>query len=254
MLELYQRLQHLEVEFQGDLEFVNSWNFFLPEPSERLENLVSTGPYAGTLGAFTTGVKLRTRYEHLLTKALSRNQTSFWASGSKRVVATARYFAAGFFGIEWEDIAKLHVIPETSDLGADTLTPGDTCKNYADNIDDFGHDHGIRMLTSFRSTYLPAIAARLEQQNPGVTFTESEIYVMQEICGFETLAKGSSPWCDVFTHDEWLQFEYGRDLLHFYRSGPGNKYGAAMGMLFLNASTNLLQQGPEEAGPLYFSL
>lgn len=24
---------------------------------------------------------------------------------------------------------------------------------------------------------------------------------MQEMCGFETTARGSSPWCDIFTDD-----------------------------------------------------
>lgn len=252
MLTLYQRLKKADIEFKGDLSFVNDWDFFMPEPSKRLENLVPTGPYAGTLEAFETGTKLRGRYEHLLYQALEQNQTSLWASGSKRVIDTARYFATGFYGIDWEDTATLHVIPETSDLGADTLTAGDTCKNYAENIDTKGHDYGYKMLGDFQSSYLPSIADRLHSQNPKITFTNAEIYIMQEMCGFEILSKGKSPWCDVFTHAEWRQFEYARDVLHYYRAGAGNKYGANMGWLLLNATTNLLSQGPE-AGPLYFS-
>lgn len=253
MLTLYQRLNHAGIEFQGDLSFVNSWDFFMPEPSKRLENLVPTGPYAGTLEAFGTGTKLRGRYEELLSLAVERNQTSLWASGSKRVIETARYFATGFYGIDWEEVATLHVIPETADLGADTLTPGDTCKNYHDNVDDYGHDHGYRMLDKIKSSYLPAIADRFRSQNPNITFSNAEIYIMQEICGFEILSKGHSPWCDVFTHEEWRQFEYARDLLHYYRCGAGNRYGANMGWLLLNATTNLLEQGPD-AGPLFLSL
>lgn len=225
----------------------------MPDPSNRLENLISTGPHAGTLGAFSTGVKLRTQYEHLLWQAIEHNQTSLWASDSRRVVATARYFAAGFFGLEWENTARLHVIPETADLGADTLTPGDTCLNYVNNIDGYGHDYGYKKAGEWRSTYLPAIAERLQVQNPNITFSMEEVYTMQEICGFETLAKGSSPWCDVFTHSEWESFEYARDVLHYYRAGPGNRYGATMGLLWLNATTNLLNAGPD-AGPLFFSL
>lgn len=253
MLELYQRLKHIDLEFQGDISFVNAWNFFMSDPNRGMENLVPTGPYAGTLGAFTTGVRLRTQYEDLLWDALNRSQTSLWASDSKRVVETARYFAAGFYGLDWQDFATLHVIPETPNLGADTLTPGDTCLKYYNNADDYGHDYGYRMLKQFQWAYLPTVAKRLQFQNPNVTFSLPEIYTMQEICGFETLAKGSSPWCDVFTHDEWRHFEYARDLLHYYRSGAGNKYGATMGWLWLNATTSLLQAGPD-AGPLFFSL
>lgn len=76
---------------------------------------------------------------------------------------------------------------------------------------------------------------------------------MQEICGFETLARGSSPWCKVFTQEEWLQFEYARDVIHYFRTGPGNPYGMAMGWLWLNTTANLIHLGPEVAGPIFFS-
>ncbi|KAK8227993.1 histidine phosphatase superfamily [Phyllosticta paracitricarpa] len=104
-----------------------------------------TGPFAGTLGAFTTGVRLRTRYSHLLPPASSDKKTNFWAGDSDRVIDTARYFAAGFFGLDWQDHAQLHIIPETEELGADTLTPGDTCIAYINDAVN-GHDKGARML------------------------------------------------------------------------------------------------------------
>lgn len=254
MLELYQRIQHAHVTLKGDLAFANEWNFFMKDPNARLENLVATGPYAGTLEAFTTGTMLRTRYEDLLEETLARNQTSFWASDSGRVIETAKYFAAGFFGLDWTSMADLHIIPETEDMEGDTLTPGKTCFKYLHNADQYGRMYGIRMFEQWRSTYLPGIIARFAKQNPDLVFTPAEVYSMQELCGFETIAKGSSKWCDVFTHEEWEQFEYARDLLHFYRTGPGNPYSATMGWLWLNATANLLRAGPAEAGPLYFSL
>ncbi|KAK4982172.1 hypothetical protein LTR66_009435 [Elasticomyces elasticus] len=253
MLELFQHIRHANTTLTGDLDFANDWDFFTGDPSADFESLTTTGPYAGTLEAFGTGVKLRTRYEKLLENPSARSNTSFWASDSPRVIETARYFATGFFGLDWADkSATLHVISENPDLGADTLTPGDTCAKYRDDVDDFGHELGARKLMEFRSTYLPAIADRLQEQNPNIRFSDSEIYSMQEICGFETLVRGSSPWCDVFTHDEWLSFEYARDVIHYYRAGPGNPYGATMGWLWLNATTTLLNEGPS-AGPFFLS-
>jgi len=73
------------------------------------------------------------------------------------------------------------------------------------------------------------------------------------MCGFETTVRGWSPWCNVFTHSEWRAFEYARDIIHFYRAGPGTPYSRAMGHLWLNATKNLLVEGPQSAGPLYFS-
>src|SRR5256885_2363302 len=29
---------------------------------------------------------------------------------------------------------------------------------------------------------------------------------MMEMCGFEILVRGDSPWCKVFTREEWLDF------------------------------------------------
>ncbi|KAK4569505.1 hypothetical protein LTR86_003268 [Recurvomyces mirabilis] len=252
MLELYHRIRGANVTLNGTLAFANSWDFFMKDPSERLENLVATGPYAGTLEAFNTGVKLRTRYEHLLDYAIEHNETALWASGSKRVVETAQYFAAGMYGLEWQNTSRLHIIPETEGRGGDTLTAGKTCFRYLHNADEFGRQYGYRMWNEWREVYLPAISRRLQEQNPAMNFTTSEVYSMQELCGFETIAKGSSKWCDVFTHDEWLQFEYARDVLHYYRTGPGNPYSSSIGWLWLNATTTLLQQGPA-TGTLFFS-
>lgn len=257
MLELYQRIQHSGIELNDSLSFVNNWNFFAPDPSTHFESLVSVGPYAGTLEAFSTGVKLRTRYKHLLNHALTRGKPiSFWASGSARVEATAHHFGEAFFGLDHAaaGTATLHVIPESSDRGANTLTPGGTCLKYADNVDAYGHDYGYRQLTAFRSTYLPAISARLATANPNLRFTDGEVDTMQEICGFETIALGTiSPWCSVFTREEIESFEYARDLLHYYRAGPGNPYAAAMGFLWLNATASLLREGGEAAGEFFFS-
>jgi len=182
-------------------------------------------------------------------------KTRLWASDSNRVIDTARYFSAGFFGLDWQAAATLQIIPETADLGADTLTPGDTCPRYRTDA-LHGHDYGLAQLLRFRATYLPAVADRLAAQNPHLhrfRFTVAELYSMQEMCGFETLVRGSSAWCDVFTRAEWRGFAYARDVIHFYRAGPGNPYGPAMGWLWLNATANLLEAGPEAAGPLFFS-
>ena len=188
------------------------------EPEKHLEQLTTTGPYAGTLEAFTTGVKLRTRYEHLLAQS-SGTKTTYWASECRRVIQTARYFGLGFFGLDSDGTASsLKVIPETDDLGADTLTPGDTCLKYRDDLKQ-GHDLGAAMLAKFRATYLGGISERLARDNPEMVFDDGEIYSMQEMCGFETIVTGASPWCAVFTHADWENFEYARDVIHFYRAG-----------------------------------
>ncbi|KAI4204945.1 MAG: hypothetical protein LQ350_000797 [Teloschistes chrysophthalmus] len=275
MLALLQRIKDSNITLKEQLDFVNDWPYFslgqsavYPntnqgihltqdssplDPSAEHDQLTTTGPYAGTLSAFAAGTRLRSRYRNLLPSSSLPRPVHFWASDSNRVIETARYFATGFFGLDWDSrqAAKLHIIPETPDLGADTLTPGDTCLKYREDLLT-GHDYGLIQLSNFRSAYLPPVSARFEKQTPGIKFTDGELYSMQEMCGFETLVRGSSPWCNAFTHDDWLNFEYARDIIHYYRAGPGNKYGAVMGWLWLNATANLLAEGPD-AGRLFFS-
>ena len=242
--------------FTGTLAFFNDWDIFWSSDENDLEQLTSTGPFAGTLSSFTTGVRLRTRYHHLLDQALSTHPDvpiTFWASGSNRVIETAKHFAAGFFGIDYNAThrATLEVISEHSSLGANTLTPGRTClANKKDEQN--GQRKGYRAAAEFRALYMPPIRDRLLNQT-GMLFSDTDLYAMQEMCGFETTVRGRSNWCNVFTKDEFLSFEYARDVLHYYRAGPGQRYVASMGWLWLNATTNLLLDGPE-AGPLYFSL
>ncbi|THW89001.1 phosphoglycerate mutase-like protein [Aureobasidium pullulans] len=253
MVSLHNRLRTLDFNLQGDLSFFHNWTFFMPQNyTSEIGKLIPTGPYAGTLGAFAAGVSLRTQYPDLQAASLSRNQTNFWAADSHRVEESAKYFAAGFWGIEWRDVARLQVIPETKELGADTLTTGVTCVDYLRPHNPEGRHKGLHKLVEWQKHYVPPIIARMESQNPGLNLTIHEVFSMQQLCGFEILARGSSPWCNIFTEHEWKDFEYARDLLHYYRTGSGNKYSAARGFPFLNATTNILSTGPS-AGSVFFS-
>lgn len=247
-----ERVRNLKSPFNSSLEFLNNWTYFTDNPERDFGQLTTTGPYAGALTAFTTGVQFRTRYKDLLGLGSS---IRFWASDSQRVIDSARHFAAGLFGLDWETrgAAELEIIPEIFERGANTLTPGNTCRRYLEDS-DHGHENGYTMLGKYQDLYTPGISQRLVAENPSFgNLSSTEIYGMQEMCGFEIMVRGHSSWCSVFTEDDWCHFEYARDIKHYYGSGPGNPYGGAMGWLWLNATTELLQAGPE-AGSLFFSL
>ncbi|KIW09460.1 uncharacterized protein PV09_00340 [Verruconis gallopava] len=260
ILKLLARVKDAGVSVAGELAFVRDWQFISADPGRDFEQLTRTGPYAGTLAAFSTGVRLRTRYAKLLGAHDGPNgptSLSLWASGSQRVVDTAKYFAAGLLGLDWENRATLHVIPETADRGADTLTPGKTCALY-NNDTERGREQGYAKLAAFIDAHLPHVSARLEKlvrhkvTGKPLKLDNADVYAMYELCGFEILARGDSPWCKLFTTDEWTHFAYARDLLHYYRAGPGTPYSFAMGALYLNATARLLLRG-SEAGRLFFT-
>ncbi|OQD83801.1 hypothetical protein PENANT_c015G04387 [Penicillium antarcticum] len=251
-LMFLRRIKDTGFALNGSLAFLQNWTYITDDPENDFGELTRTGPYAGTLSSFSKGVQFRTRYGHLIPNSI---QTRLWASDSGHVIETARHFASGFFGLDWEVSykAELQIIPETFERGADTLTPGNTCHKYLEDT-IHGHDNGQEALARFQESYTPAIADRLMHEgNFGLKELSSmEVYAMQEMCGFEIMARGSSPWCQVFTEQDWQHFEYARDLIHYYRAGPCNPYSGAMGWLWLNATTGLLRDGPE-AGSLFFS-
>jgi acid phosphatase len=79
---------------------------------------------------------------------------------------------------------------------------------------------------------------------------------MQELCGYETVIRGSSPFCslDLFTPDEWLAFEYANDLMYFHNTGYGNEVSGAIGYPWANASVSqLLEPSNSSAQDIYVS-
>ena len=233
----------------GSLSFVNDWTYFTNSSNPAFENLTTIGPHAGTRQASNTGRILRQRYNHLVNAA---RPTRFWSCSAQRDVETAKFFADGFFGSSWrsDGLAELEVIPEDEDRGGNTLTPGDTCYNYANDV-EYGHDLGYTKLAEWQATFSRPIAERFAKDAVGMKFSPLDVYGMMEMCGFEMLARGSSPWCNIFSKHEWLEFEYARDLLHYYRAGPGNKFAATMGCLWLNATQTLLSN--DTSKDVYFS-
>ena len=216
--------------------------------------MTTTSQYAGTLSAFRLGTQLRTRYSYLLPNMTQDHlPVNFWSCSSPRDVETALYFADGLFGRDWSSgvnrtggnpTARLHIIPELASQGGNTLTPGASCLNYQ-RESTHGHDQGYLRLAEWQNVFSKPISDRLSAGNPELgpaNLSALEIYSMMDLCGFELLVRGSSPWCQVFSRAEWEDFEYARDVLHFYRAGPGNRYAGAMGSLWLDAVAKLVVQ------------
>jgi acid phosphatase len=65
---------------------------------------------------------------------------------------------------------------------------------------------------------------------------------MSLLCGYETVIRGSSPFCDlkVLTPNEWLGFEYTNDIMYFYNTGYGSSITGAIGFPWVNATFNTL--------------
>lgn len=126
-------------------------------------------------------------------------------------------------------------IPEGKNESADSLTPYSSCPAYSSS-------RGSDQSQAYAKIYTAPIIARFQSEAPGFNFTADDIIGMQELCGYETVIRGESPFCDlsVFTPNEWLSFEYMNDLMYFQNTGYGNEVSGVIGFPWLNATTGLL--------------
>lgn len=56
---------------------------------------------------------------------------------------------------------------------------------------------------------------------------------MLQLCSYETSALGFSSFCDLFTQQDFQNYEYYYDLSFYYNNGPGSPVSAAQGKGYL---------------------
>ena len=56
--------------------------------------------------------------------------------------------------------------------------------------------------------YLKDAQARLAPQLHGYDLTIEDVYTLQQLCAYETVAIGFSRFCGLFTAAEWEGFDY----------------------------------------------
>ncbi|KAG6137674.1 hypothetical protein E4U46_000671 [Claviceps purpurea] len=214
------------------LSFLTTW-----EPPSLAEQELLTR--TGKVEAAQLGLSISYRYPKL------RLPQRVWTSTAERTVMSANNLVRGL-EIDERTINVVE-IPEGKEEGADSLTPYKSCKGYSASA-------GSKQQKQYVKAYTAPIIARLETLAPGFNFTLSDVVAMQAMCGYDTVIRGSSPFCstNLFSPDEWLQFEYGQDIQYHYNTGYGSPYSGAIGFPWLNATMGLLS-ADTAAQDLYIS-
>ncbi|TFY81485.1 hypothetical protein EWM64_g2528 [Hericium alpestre] len=214
----------------GPLEFLNEWTY-------KLGAEILT-PF-GRSQLYNLGVGFRVRYGELL-KGFS--DLPVWRTTSEeRMVDSALQFGAGFFGVQsYQD--DYHQLVEIESRGFNsTLAPYDQCANANNAIAGLG---GLQS-DKWAAIYTQPAIKRLQKKIKGnLKLTASDITGMQQACAYEgkTVALGYSSFCDLFTEEEWKQFEYYNDLSFWYNNGPGNPAVAAQGVGWVQELLSRLTQ------------
>ena len=56
--------------------------------------------------------------------------------------------------------------------------------------------------------YLDKAKNRLQKRLHGLELNIEDVYIMQQLCPYETVALGYSKFCELFTEEEWEGFNY----------------------------------------------
>lgn len=80
------------------------------------------------------------------------------------------------------------------------------------------------------SIYLADAVTRLNAMSTGFNWTAEYAYDAQEACAYETVSLGYSSFCDLFTYQEWLDFEQSIDLDFAGTYGFQSPTGRAVGV------------------------
>lgn len=214
--DLYERLQAAKGLNVTDekLEFLKTWKPVLSHPDRQIAQLSPTGYKE----LHEMGATWRLRYPGLYEYNTPFTMWSNWYKSSPRVRDSARLFAQGFLGPNATELATIYAL-NSSDPSSwmNSLGTSDLCKAY----DDEG---GSPYKDEWDAIYLPPIRSRLNARiHGGFNFTLSDVSIIPYLCGFETQITGRrSPFCDIYTEEEVLQYEYSQDLRYWYGTGLGS--------------------------------
>jgi hypothetical protein len=207
----------------GDLSFLSDWTYKLGAelltPFGRSQN-------------FLLGVEYRQMYGHLLNNFTeSKTIPVFRTESQDRMVKTAENFAAGFFGVpEYMSEVNIEILVEAQNVN-NSGAAYEVCPNS--NIASKG-SIGSTVASRFAVNAFNSTLARLQAQVKGVNFTSTDAIAMLQLCSYETHALGYSAFCDLFTEEDFLNYEYYFDLSFYYNNGPGSPVAAAQGKGYLD--------------------
>lgn len=225
-----------------DLAFLSRWASPITDSVEQVEKLTKSG----AMEAFDLGTQLAYRYPNLISTKKNLSVFKVWFSNSTRTQLSASMLALGLRGGEKSN-NQLISVSEEKDRGANTLTPKEACPRFKGSW-------GSKQAETWLKTYSTPIIQRLNTNHPALHFSATNILAMQELCGYETVIRGSSAFCDLFAPEDWLAFEYYFDIKYYYELSYGNDLSPSLGMPWVMASSQLLHRTNSEDQDLYISV
>jgi hypothetical protein len=217
------RIQQSVTEYAGGYEFIRDYVYDLGADDLTLY---------GENEMVASGESFYKRY-----KDLAETEDPFVrASGSDRVIVSAQNFTRGLYAAQGktgeDQVSKILVVPEVDGYN-NTLDAG-TCTAFEEGP---SAETGQLMQDAWVSRWLPAVRDRLNKKLPGADLALNETMLLMDLCPFNTAATPDatpSPFCGLFSKDEWRSYDYYESLDKWYGHGPGNALGPSQGVGFVN--------------------
>ncbi|KAK2036137.1 histidine acid phosphatase [Colletotrichum somersetense] len=188
-----------------------------------------------------SGAAFYKRYQSLA----AVNEPFVRVAGQERVIESGMNWKQGFHSSKIADGYEaggqdMVIIPEAKGFN-NTLKHG-LCTAFEDDIHS-SSGKAARIL--WRDIFTRPIMARLNKKLPGADLTAADTLTFMELCPFNTVVHGvMSQFCNLFTLEEFKDFEYYETLDKYYRFHAGNPLGPTQGVGFTNELIARLTQQP----------
>ncbi|KAI1210892.1 phosphoglycerate mutase-like protein [Annulohypoxylon truncatum] len=233
---LIDHIHNSVTDYGKGFEFIKDYKYTLGA-----DQLTSSGEQQMVM----SGEVFYERYKHL-----TRIHTPFVrSSGQERVVDSAKRWTEGFHEARLDDETshapdtypyKILIIPETKGFN-NSLSP-DLCPAFEDSKSDSDNEKEMWM-----EKVVSPLTDRLNQNLPGANLTNEETIDMMDLCPFETVADKKtrlSRFCQLFTMDDWRNYDYYQSLGKWYGYGNGSPLGPTQGVGFVNELLSRLTGKP----------
>lgn len=233
------RIQAEVQSFTGAYNFLKDYSYSLGSDS-----LTASGERE----LFRSGEAFYARYHNL-----TRDQLPFLrSSGQARVIKSAEMFSEGYHVANLADKTALETQPSppiaviiSEEEGSNNTLSIKTCPAFRTKPNT---DIVFDAQATWAGIFVPAIQDRLNRDLIGANLTIGDVISLMDLCPFETVASpdlGSlSPFCALFTLEEWKSYDYYQALNKYYGHGMGNPLAPTLGIGFVNELLARLTNSP----------
>ena len=227
---LIKNLHASVTSFTGKYDFLKDYQYTLG--ADQLTPL-------GRKHMIDSGIKFYNRYGDLAASSVPFIR----ASGQQRVVDSANLFVQGLHEACVNDTHKVGAKCETWPYPYVELSEAPDAHNPLNHAlcDNFEREHeeGLTDIGRdiYRDIFTTPITARLNKDLPGAGLENDDTIMIMDLCPFETVASPTdhfSPFCSLFTQEEWQQYDYYETLGKYYSFASYDHLGPTQGVAFTN--------------------